>query len=181
MTFLDDTLNSLADEVVAEYAAGGLEPDGMGLAFGYRPPGADLGYGTDLHCLDDCDENFSEVDPYSPEAVGEALYRRLCTPHGHILNDPEAVIAVGEDPDYGYNIVQLLSIDSSDISQRAHSDLAAAECMKDDRVRSATVEVVKRSAHEFDITLSGELKTGQVYKLVKTMNTAADVIDEGVS
>ena len=181
MTFLDDTLQAAEDEVVSEYVAGGLEPDGVGLAMGYRPPGTDLGYGVDLSCMDDCTSNFAEVDPNSPEAVGEALYRRLTTTHGQILNDSELLVAVGEDPDYGYNIVQLLSVDSSDISQQAHSDLAAAECMKDDRLLLCTVDVVKRSAQEFDITVSGTLKTGQDYKLVKTLNLASDIIDEGVS
>jgi hypothetical protein len=149
------------DDLVAEYAAGGLEPDGVGLAMGDRAVA--LGYGTDLSCTEDADEFMTEVDPLSPQAVGESLARRLMTSHGRILDDPEMLTAVGEDPDYGYDISRLLSVPIDSIEAQAHQDLASAECLKDDRIDACTV-VMQLNGASLSAVISARIKdTGETF------------------
>ena len=175
MTWLDDMKTRTA-EVVAEIAAGGYEPDGVGLAFGSQvadTPEA-LGYGTDLSCVTDCDEAFSEVAADSTAAVGEALQRRLMTDHGALIADPELLTAVGEDSDYGFNLLTLLSVDTDPLYFARARDFAAAECEKDDRVipGSAVVELTTRQGDagiELDVRLYAELVDGGTYEGVFTL------------
>lgn len=168
MSFLED-LDAAADDIVAEYAAGGYEPDGIGLAFG-APPTGDVGWGSDLSCTDDCDEDMSEVDGDSPRAVGESLARRLMTPHGRIINNSELLTAVDEDPDYGYDLMRLLHVPLDSIEARAHVDLATAECMKDDRVASCAISYGIRG-NTVDVVVSGSLKSGQTYEKTFTLTS----------
>jgi hypothetical protein len=171
MSLLDD-IRSRGAAVAAEYVAGGYEPDGIGLARGNPTPNnpAELGWGRDLSCSADCDENFSEVDPNSPQAVGEALFRRLTTPHGGLLTDAERLQSVGEDPDYGYNLARILSNDLTAIEIQAHSDLAAAEARKDDRIATCSVELIDRGQGIFEARVYGELKTGESYSQILPLN-----------
>lgn len=177
MTTLDD-IDSLAAEYVASVAAGGYEPDGVGLAFGIpstNDPDA-LGYGRDLRCRTDCDALMSEVDENSPEAVADALCRMLNTNLGGIIADPELLIAVGEDPDYGYNLSRLLHVGMSEIERLAHQDLAATACERDPRVAKATVTITQLAGDTFEVRLFGELKTGERYAAIVPLNT--DTISE---
>jgi hypothetical protein len=180
MSLLDDLLTQFTADTVAEYTAGGLEPDGVALAFGTRT--ADdvdsLGWGTDLRCDSDITANADEVDSNSTESVVQDLWHRLTTPHGQILNDPELLVAVGEDPDYGYGLDLALSVGVTPLELQVHQDLGAAECRKDDRVRTCDLTIESTGAiNEFFVTLSGELKTGEVYKLVKTLRNGQEQIE----
>jgi hypothetical protein len=170
---LDDDLDLATTALLAEYAAGGYEPDGVGLATRAAPADdpATLGWGTTLHCITDCDEAFSEVPANSVAAVGESLMRRLQTPAGQILTDPEMVIAVGEDPDYGFDLSKMLHVGISDVEIQAYQDLASAECRKDDRVASATVTITRVGADEFNVQLYATLVTGARYTGVLPLTT----------
>lgn len=177
MTLAND-IDALAAAEVASYRAGGYEPDGIGLALGVQV--ADdpvvLGYGTDLSCAEDCDAVMSEVDPMSPQAVGEALIRRLSTAHGRIIDDPELLIAVGEDPDYGYNLANMLHVDVTPLELAAKADLAAAECKKDDRVLTCTVTITRIGGSAFDVLVYGVLVTGEAYSATLPLTDAASVL-----
>lgn len=175
MTALSDAIDAAAEETVSEYLAGGLEPDGIALSLGFRS-NANLGYGTDLLCREDCTANMDEVDPESPEAVASDLFRRLSTTKGKILNDPEAIVAVGEDPHYGYALASLLNEGSTAAEVAAHADLAAAECRRDDRLKACTVELTKRGS-EWDVLVTFELKVGGVYSNVFRLTKASDISD----
>ena len=177
MTILDD-IDLLTPALLAEYEAGGYEPDGIALTKGTQVeniPEA-LGYGRDLSCAYDCDEYMSEVDPMSVQAVGESLIRRLSTPHGRVINDPELLIAVGEDPDYGYNLANMLHIGMSKVEIMAKQDLAAAECLKDDRVQNATVTITQVAGNQFSVHLYAVLKTGEVYSQILPLTDADAVL-----
>jgi hypothetical protein len=177
MTTIEDIDRMAQDEYQARLA-GGYEPDGIGLALGTQVANdpAVLWYGSDLSCITDCDDHMSEVEENSPQAVGEALARRLSTPHGQILNDEELLVAVGEDPDYGHNLSNLLNVGIDAIEIMAHQDLSAAECMKDDRVSSAAVTITQRSGNEFDVLVYGTLKSGESYSQVLPIANAEDVL-----
>jgi hypothetical protein len=90
-----------------------------------------FGYGTDLSCVSDITDELTEVDPYSPLAVGEAVIRRLTTPRG----------TLPDDPDYG---IDLRSYCNRGVTLRELRDLAGtcrSEILKDDRIEDATVTI----------------------------------------
>jgi hypothetical protein len=158
---MTDELSVAFDGLVAEYVAGGLEPDGVGLAMGDRVTA--LGYGSDLSCTEDADEFMTEIDPLSVQAIGEALARRLMTSHGRIIDDPEMLTAVGEDPDYGYDISRLLSVPIDSLEARAHQDLASAECLKDDRIDACAVAMQLNGA-SLSVVISARVRdTGETF------------------
>lgn len=191
MTLLD-IIDQYTAEFVAEVQAGGFEPDGIALAFGTQVSNdpASLGYGTDLSCGFtgnggdiDCDAQMSEVDPNSTVAVEQHAARFFSTPTGGLINDPELLMAVGEDPDWGYNLIQLLSQGLDPKTLQAHCELGADAFIRhDDRV--ATCTITTRSGVDPNtgtdvlfLYLFGEIVTGQSYELILPLTNAQDLID----
>jgi hypothetical protein len=87
-----------------------------------NPP---LGYGHDLSCLSDLTSDMAEVD--GRILLGQALARRLQTPRGGLI----------DDPDYGYDITGEIG---DDMDARKIAKIATridAECLKDPRVFSS--------------------------------------------
>jgi hypothetical protein len=173
MTLLDD-IDGLTNDYAASVLAGTMvEPDGVVAVFTPTPTG-NLGYGRDLSCTDDLTPGMDEVDENSPDAVQEALYRRITTPHGK-LND------LGEDPDYGRSVVNFLHSGMSQVEIMAQSDLLAAECEKDDRVKEKSVKciITELGQGAFEISIDGELEsTGQTFSLVRTFQTGTELMEE---
>jgi hypothetical protein len=168
MTILDD-VTALGAAMVAEYEAGGYEPDGVGLEKGNPTPNdpRSLGWGSTVWCMDDVDENWTEVDPNSTAAVEADIYRFLTTPTGGILTDPEILQSVGEDPNYGYPLVNILSQDLSALQVAAHTDLARVALVKsDDRLSTCSITLTQRADSTFDLLVYGELKTGESYRSI---------------
>jgi hypothetical protein len=147
-----------------------IEPDGV-VAVVVPVPTGNLGYGRDLSCFDDLTANMDDIDENSPAAVEEALYRRIITPHGSLAE-------LGEDPDYGRNIVGFLSLDTDSINIMAQQDLLAAECKKDDRVKTCTCVITDMGGGNFDVSLDGELENGLTYNLVRTFSTGTELAQE---
>jgi hypothetical protein len=58
------------------------------------PPTGNLGYGRDLSCVLDLTHDVAEVDPMSPTAIGQAVFRRLMTARGNLPDDPDYGIDV---------------------------------------------------------------------------------------
>lgn len=94
-------------------------------------PVAPFGYGRDLDCVTDITEECAEVDPLSRRAVVQAVLRRLTTPRGALI----------DDPDYGYDVRSFCNRGTTTLELRAISDQCRGEAMKDDRVTEATVKV----------------------------------------
>jgi phage baseplate assembly protein W len=141
-----------------------------------------IGYGTDLSCgftgdggIIDCDEAFTEVDPNSTVAVEQYIARFLSTPQGKIINDEEALVAVGEDPNWGYNLIQVLSQGLDPTTIQAHSELAANALMdSDDRIATCEITQIATKVDGLDalaIYVYGELRTGQSYELVMPLTS----------
>lgn len=93
-----------------------------------QTPTEPFGYGVDLSCVEELDENLAEVDPNSKLAIGQALVRRLITPRGRLDDDGN----YGEDIRSYCNRGVTLA-DLRDIGARVQG-----ECLKDDRVESCT-------------------------------------------
>lgn len=94
-------------------------------------PVAPFGYGTDVSTRDDMAEDAADVDGMSPEALAEALHRRLSTPRGGLIDDPS----------YGYDLRQELN--RPVVLPRFYAESAGrvhSEITKDDRVAFASVE-----------------------------------------
>src|SRR5690606_36501053 len=106
-----------------------------------------LGYGSELSCVDDIDELASEVDPFSEQALFEALMRRWTTERGSHADggDPE-------DLEYGFNLRRLLHRPMTPAEIRDSAGQLQSEATKDDRVISCSVELVQVSLKEHRIT-----------------------------
>jgi hypothetical protein len=92
-------------------------------------PAAPLGYGTDLSCVTDVTADAAEVDPMSRQAVAEAITRRLTTPRGGLI----------DDPDYGFDVRTFCNRGTTPTELRAIGDQCRTEALKDDRVNDATI------------------------------------------
>ena len=102
----------------------------------YASFGSDLAGTTDL---------FADMRETSGLALlGDALYRRLITPRGRLL----------DDPNYGYDLTQWINadVDASDIDQMQQN--IRAECLKDQRVLSATATTNLTNADVLVITIA---------------------------
>lgn len=92
-------------------------------------PVAPFAYGRDLSCTTTLAGDLAEVDPTSVRAIGEALIRRLITPNGSLL----------DDPDYGEDIRAALNRGTAQADLLRLAGRVRNEICKDDRVESANV------------------------------------------
>lgn len=113
----------LADQIVAQLAE---------LERVAPEPTEPFAYGTDTWCEDEIEANWADVEPTSTLAIGQALYRRLTTRPGGLI----------EDPDYGTDIRALLNHGSTQAGLRAIEGKVKNECSKDDRVASLVVSAL---------------------------------------
>lgn len=90
-------------------------------------PTGPLGYGSDLSCTTDCTPDYAEVDPLSKRALGEALFRRLTTRRGSVL----------DDANLGTDTRQYLHRGVTARDMQTYRDEIVGECSKDDRVESS--------------------------------------------
>jgi phage baseplate assembly protein W len=92
---------------------------------------APLGYGIDIDCVTDVAEDWRETDPESPEGIAQASIRRLTTPRGSLV----------DEPDYGLDLRAYANRGVAVAELRGIALAAAGEVTKDDRVSSADVEL----------------------------------------
>lgn len=84
-------------------------------------------YGTDLWCVSDLTSDMSEVSGRT--LLAQALARRLQTPRGGLI----------DDPDYGFDVTAYIDDDLTDREIARIRTGISAECVKDERVSSVTV------------------------------------------
>lgn len=103
-------------------------------------------FGTDISAVDDLDRDFTLVS--GETTLAQALARRLQTPRGGLFYDP----------DYGYDVRELLleSLTAARISQAQAA--ISAECVKDERVVTATAAITFNAAEE-SLTIEVEIET----------------------
>ncbi len=92
-------------------------------------------FGTDIGLDDDIDDQASEVS--GTLLVSQAIYRRLTTPRGTLI----------DDPDYGLDIRSLLHKGMTPVEIGAYPGQIRQEILKDERITFAEV-IVKQSAKE---------------------------------
>lgn len=92
-----------------------------------------FGYGSDLACRTDLEDDMREVDPMSVDALAEALLRRLDCPRG----------ALPGDADYGIDVRSYLNRGTTDAERIRIETEIAAELTKDDRVSNVQVTVTQ--------------------------------------
>lgn len=105
------------------------------------PSIAEAPFGTDVSTFDDLDRFFRVMG--GPRVIAEALLRRLSTPAGGLFYDP----------DYGYDVRQLLNAPLSTADLARARIAIVAECQKDQRVDSCEAEVAL-SGSSLRLTLS---------------------------
>lgn len=85
-------------------------------------------YGTDISCTDDMDPLAREVS--GQEVVAQAIYRRLTTPRGRLI----------DDPDYGTDVRSFLHRGLTTAELRAVEAAIRSEVLKDERIALVTVK-----------------------------------------
>lgn len=93
-----------------------------------QPP---FGYGRDMSCATDLDPG---TDVEGMTVLAQAILRRLDTPRGGLV----------DDPDYGYDLKQALNKGSTAAEINALGMRIRNEITKDDRVSLVTVTVTPR-------------------------------------
>jgi hypothetical protein len=104
-------------------------------------PSGDLGYGVDLSCVMDADENLTEVDPMSPLGIGQATLRRLITPRGSLQDAPNDGIDIRSYCNHGVPADELRDL----------SGILRLESTKDDRIADAAVTVTTPYANALHV------------------------------
>lgn len=86
-------------------------------------------YGTDLSCISDLDPSMAEVS--GRLLLAQACVRRLTTPRGGLI----------DDPNYGYDVTQFLNDDLNPADLQRIASAIDAELVKDERVLSSTTQI----------------------------------------
>lgn len=133
-------------------------------------PTGPLGYGSDLSCRWDLDPA-TEVEGI--EALGQALARRLDTPRGQLV----------DDPDYGFDLKSILNegittADLNSLSRRIRNELT-----KDDRVSmiSVTVQLLDVIGRSIRVSIRIRPKESSETFAMTLAVTSAAVILEAIS
>lgn len=92
-------------------------------------------YGRDLSCTSDLADDMAETDPDSPVGISEALVRRWTCPRGQNA----------DDPDYGYDVRQLLNRGMTQAELLAQAGLMRGEGEKEETVDTCEVSLVSDS------------------------------------
>lgn len=124
-------------------------------------------YGTDFSWTDDLDAAFRLVS--GPERVGQAIYRRLTTKRGSVI----------DAPDYGFDLRELLSLGLTDGDVGALAGLVRQEVVKDECVRSATV-TTSLVDEALRVDLVAELADGPLRLVLSVTEAGVATLKEGV-
>ena len=98
-------------------------------------------FGKDLSCVTDLDPTLRVVSGRT--ALMQAIARHLITPRGRLEGDPN----------YGFDLAGYLNDDVTQDDIAWMEAQIEAECLKDERVESATVTVAVRSLRALTIEL----------------------------
>lgn len=90
--------------------------------------GVTIDYGTDLDCADDLTEIMREIS--GQNVVAQAIYRRLTTPRGQLI----------DDEDYGIDVRSFLSRGVDAGRLREIEGTIRQEVLKDERVANVTAK-----------------------------------------
>ena len=129
-------------------------------------------YGSDSYCLTDVQLiDLQVTDP--AQLIGQRIARRLQTPYG-------ALAAIGDDPDFGFDVRQLVNgkIRPADLGQV--QALIRAEVLKDEQIESATVNVVGANG-EITISIAAVIAAGPFSLTMNVNALTTDVVFGSIS
>jgi hypothetical protein len=118
------------------------------------------GFGVDLDCADDVLESMALAPPV--RALAQAVYRRLITPRGMVL----------DAPDYGFDLRSLLSKGMTQADLATVPGVARAEVTKDERIADATASARMLDAATLELTIRCVTGVGP-FELVLDVTAAA--------
>lgn len=114
-----------------------------------------MDYGTDVSCTTGLDPTFALVS--GTTVVAQALARRLQTPPGGLI----------DDPNYGFDLRSWVNAPLGARERFEASSRIEAECLKDERVESAEVTVTQNdAAGSLTVGINVELADGATFQLV---------------
>lgn len=113
-------------------------------------PSDDQGFGTDLSCTDDLTSDMAEIPGNSTLVVAQSNYRRLTTPRGSLI----------DDPNYGIDINSFLGSGLTDTLLQQIPGQVAAELKKDDRNETVEVSFRQTGSVSFDLDVKGTTADG---------------------
>lgn len=99
-------------------------------------------YGTDLSCVTDLDPAGLEVSGRT--CLAQAIARRLQTPRGGLI----------DDPNYGFAVTAFLNDDLTARDLALIASNVQAECVKDERVISASATVTLSAAGVLTVAIN---------------------------
>ncbi len=99
-------------------------------------------FGTDLSCLSDLNPRCGVVS--GRRLLAEAIVRRITTPRGRLINDPN----------YGFDVTGYINDDIRPSDIAALQSGVSAECLKDERVNAATVSASLSAQGTLTMTIS---------------------------
>lgn len=125
------------------------------------------GYGTDIICDSDLDALCREEDPSAAIGVARAIFRRLTTPRGGLIDDPE----------YGFDVNSLLHKAMLPQFEAAIPGIIRNEILKDERVESVDVRWTRVGSEQFEISISGTCAAGP-FRLVMQLTDGNAILQE---
>ncbi len=126
-----------------------------------------VGYGTDIICDYDLDPLCREEDPLSAIAVVRAVFRRITTPRGGMIDDQE----------YGFDIQSLIHKAMTPQFEASIPGILRNEILKDERVDSVSIEWKRLGPETFDVSISGVCASGP-FNLVLQLNNGDTMLQE---
>lgn len=132
-------------------------------------PVAPLYWGSDLSCVTDCDASFSELPgDNSALIVAQSSARRLITPRGAVL----------DDPDYGLDLRAYCNRGVTTQDLRALQTRCVAELVKDERVADVEVDVTyAQSALRVQARITPADPSLAPFRFVFAVDTAAALLE----
>lgn len=127
------------------------------------PPTGPVGWGSDLSCMDDLTEDCAELDGFDAKIVAQSVYRRITTPRGSLL----------DDPDYGVDVMQFLSSGMTTKELRAIEGQLHGEIAKDDRVDAVVCSAIfTQSTRSLEIRIDASLvDSSETFALTVAVNS----------
>jgi phage baseplate assembly protein W len=121
-------------------------------------------YGTELSLLKDIASDSRTVSGF--RVVGEAIFRRLTTPRGRLI----------ADPNYGFDLTQYVNADMSPRDIAGLRSGIAAECVKDERVNAVTVDATLERNGLLTVSIVLDLGTQTFTLVIAASSVTVDLV-----
>lgn len=123
-------------------------------------------FGTDLLWVDDLDPTHRLTS--GTALVGQAIYHRLITPRGRLI----------DDADYGLGLIEQLHKAKTPVQYRALETLIRSEALKDERVERCDAKLTDLGAGRTDIQLSIDCSAGPFKLILSADVTLASIVPQ---